>query len=127
MRGGLLVIIKEVLNRVYVNDIDQAISFYEQLVGEELKSRFQYSEMHLELARVGNILIICGTEEALKPFKATMATFSVDSVAEFRAFLLDNGGEILRDIKAVPTGFNMTAKHPDGAIVEYVEFRVRAS
>ncbi|MCX7709913.1 MAG: VOC family protein [Clostridia bacterium] len=113
------------LNRIYVSDLDQAIEFYEKLFNEQCISRFQYSEASLELARVGNALIISGSEEVLKPFRSTQATFLVDDIQAYKDFLLENGGEIIRDLRDVPTGVNMTVKHADGTIVEYVEHRRR--
>jgi len=118
--------IKQTLNRFYVHDIDQAILFYETILNEKCKLRFKYTEVNLELAQVGNILLLSGSDEALKPFKDTQATFLVDSVLEFRDFLLNNGATILRGIKEVPTGLNMTVKHLDGTIVEYVEHKNEA-
>jgi predicted enzyme related to lactoylglutathione lyase len=115
--------IKQVLTRIYVNDIDAAIDFYEKITGEKCASRFQYQQMRLELAIVNNLLIIASSDEALKPFRTTSATFLVDSIAEYRNFLTENGAEIIRDIQQVPTGCNMTVKHRDGVIVEYVEHR----
>jgi len=85
--------------------------------------RFKYSQVNLQLAQVGNILIISGSAEALKPFKDTQATFLVDSIIEFKDFLLNNGAIVIRDLKEVPTGMNMTVKHLDGTIVEYVEHK----
>ena len=79
--------------------------------------------MNLELEQVGDILLLCGSEEALQPFRDTKATFLVDSITEYREFLLNNGATIIRDLKEVPSGRNMTLKHLDGTIVEYVELR----
>ena len=45
----------------------------------------------------------------------------MDSVVKFRDYLLEHGAVIIRDLKRVPTGINMTMKHPDGTIIEYVE------
>lgn len=115
--------IKKVLSRFYVNDIDKAIEFYEKIFNEKCSMKFDYPEMNLKLASVGNVLIIAGCDEALKQFRDTNATFLVDSVDEFRTFLLDNGAEIIRDLKEVPSGKNMTVKHIDGTIVEYVEHK----
>lgn len=115
--------IKKVLSRFYVNDIDKAIEFYEKIFNEKCSMKFDYPEMNLKLASVGSVLIIAGSDEALKKFKDTNATFLVDSVAEFRTFLLNNGAEIIRDLKEVPSGRNMTVKHLDGTIVEYVEHK----
>ena len=115
--------IKQILNRFYVHDIEQSIKFYEKILNEKCNMRFKYSQASLELAQVGNILIISGSDDALKPFKDTKATFLVDSITEFKDFLLNNGATIIRDLKVVPTGMNMTVKHLDGAIVEYVEHK----
>lgn len=114
-------IIKRVLTRIYVYDINSAIEFYEGLFHNKCNLRFNYREVNLELAQVENILILCGSEKSLEPFRDTKATFLVDSVAEFRDYLLKNGATIIRDLKKVPTGANMTVKHADGTIIEYVE------
>lgn len=111
------------MNRFYVHDIDRAIKFYESVLNDKCSLRFQYSQVGLELAQVGNILIKSGSDEALEPFKNTQATFLVDSISEYKEFLLQNGATILRDLKEVPTGINMTVQHLDGTIVEYVEHR----
>lgn len=116
--------VKHTLSRFYVNDIDGAIAFYEKLLDVKCSSKFKYAEMNLNIASVGDILIIGGTDEALKPFKDTNATFLVDSVAEFKNYLLKNGAEVVHDIKEVPTGKNMTMRHADGTVIEYVEHKV---
>lgn len=114
-------VIKQALIRIYVNDIESSIDFYEKLFGKKCELRFSYLEIGLELAQIENILIISGTEEALVPFLNTKATFLVDSIIEYRDFLLEHDAIIVNDFKKVPTGANMTVKHADGTIVEYVE------
>lgn len=113
--------VKQVLNRFYVHNMEKAIEFYEEVLDEKCKMRLKYSQVDLELAQIGNILILAGSDEALKPFRDTQATFLVDSISEFKAYLLSNGAMIIRDIKEVPTGKNMTLEHSDGTVVEYVE------
>ncbi|HNX59190.1 MAG TPA: VOC family protein [Spirochaetota bacterium] len=110
------------MGRVYVNDMNSAVVFYETLCGEKCGVRFTYDEMGLELAGVGNLLLIAGTDEALAPFRGTSFTMRVDSLEEVKEYLLANGAVIERDVRKVPTGFNMTARHADGTTVEYVEF-----
>ena len=112
----------QVLTRVYANDADSAVDFYEKLFNKKCAARFHYQEVNLELAQVDNVLIICGSDESLKPYRETCATFLVDSTAEYKEYLLEHGAAVISDLKKVPTGFNMTMKHPDGTIVEYVEF-----
>lgn len=114
-------IVKQVLIRIYVHDINTAIEFYEGLFHKKCSSRFRYREVNLELAQVENVLILCGSEKSLEPFRDTKATFLVDSVIEYRDYLLKHGATIIKDLKKVPTGANMTVKHTDGTIVEYVE------
>lgn len=115
--------VKQILNRIYVNDMEQTINFYEKLLNEKCNMIFQYAQANLELAQISNILIICGPDDALKIVNDTKLTFLVDSVKEYKDFLLKNGVAVIRDIKEVPTGFNMTVKHLDGTIVEYVEHK----
>jgi len=110
-----------IATRVYVNKLDLALSFYENLLGKKADMRFTYPEVGLELAAVGDFLLLAGSEEALKPFKDTKVTLLVDSIEEFKSYLEENGAKIVRDIKNVPTGKNMTVEHPDGSIFEYVQ------
>lgn len=115
--------VQQTLNRIYVNKMEQAIAFYENLLGEKCNMRFEHKQFHLELAQVGSILIIGGSDEVLKLFKGTKATFIVDSLIEFKDFLLKSGAVIMKDVKETPTGINMIVKHLDGTIIEYVEQR----
>ncbi len=115
--------IYKTLTRIYVHDMKTALSFYEKLFQKKQSSFFSYPEMKLELAQVGDFLLLAGKEKDLEPFKKTVCTFLVDSVDEWREYLLNNGSKIIRDKKKVPTGFNITFQHPDGTWVEYVEHR----
>ncbi|WP_413927096.1 hypothetical protein [Clostridioides sp. ZZV14-6345] len=74
--------------------------------------RFSYKEVVLELAQIGNVLLLSGSDDSLKSFIETKSTFMVDSVNEWRSYLLKNGAVVVRDKKKVPTGYNMTVKHP---------------
>ncbi|KKG12390.1 VOC family protein [Methanosarcina sp. 2.H.A.1B.4] len=113
--------ILKTLSRLYIPDLNSALEFYEELLGTPSAMRFEIPQIGLELAQVRNILLIAGSDEALKPFRSTQATFLVDSLDEFRAFLEEKGAEIIRGPDKVPTGRNMTVRHPDGAVIEYVE------
>lgn len=78
-------------------------------------------QIGLELAQIGDLLLIAGTDKALKPFRSAQATFLADSLDEFRAYLEEKGAEIIRGPSKVPTGRNMTVRHPDGSVIGYVE------
>lgn len=113
----------KILSRIYVNDLSEYLDFYEALLGLKVELRFVMPQAGLELAQIGNILIIAGNEESLKPFRNTQATILVDSIDQFKAFLEKRGSQIIRGPSEVPTGINMTVRHPDGSIIEYVEHR----
>lgn len=113
------------LARVCTTSFDETVQFYESLTGTTAVSRFGMPETGLELAVVQDIIIIGGTEEALHPFRPTSATYLVDSLDEYHRFLTANGAGIIRPPQQVPTGRNMTVRHPDGSIVEYVEHTKR--
>lgn len=89
--------------------------------------RFSFPAIGCELAQVADILIIAGDEKSLAPFRETRATFLVDRIDEFIAFLSRQGGEIIRGPQNVPTGINCTIRHPDGTVIEYVEHKKQES
>jgi len=113
-------IIKKMV-RIYVHDLDTAINYYQELTGGSVGRRFRLPQFRLELASIDDILLISGEEQDLAPFRQTAATFLVDSLDEFKAFLESSGAVVLRGPAQVPTGRNMTVQHPDGTIIEYVE------
>ena len=117
--------ILKILSRIYVNDLNEYLDFYETLLGSKTELRFSMPQSRLELAQIGNILIIAGNEKSLKPFKRTRATILVDSIDQFKTFLEKRGSKIIRGLSKVPTGINMTVQHPDGSIFEYVEHLVK--
>ena len=49
------------------------------------------------------------------------AIFYVDSLDEFHAWLQGNGAETLHGLRQVTGGRNLTARHPNGLVVEYFE------
>ena len=104
-----------------LNDFARAVAFYEQLYDTPCVMKFSYVSAGLELAAVGDMLIIAGSEAALEPFRATVMTMIVDDIAAFHAHFVAQGVEIIAPIQQVPTGHNMRVCHPDGLVVEYVE------
>lgn len=113
--------ILKILTRVYTGDIKVTLEFYEKLTGKTTELRFRYDQVGLELAQVGDFLILAGTESALAPFRETVLTVLVRNLDEARSLLTGLNSQIIRDIREVPTGRNMTLRHPDGLIVEYIE------
>jgi len=110
--------------RIYVENMDAVLPFYENLLGRNCDLRVPYKEAGLELASVGQVLLLAGSEDALRLFRDTQATFIVDSIDEYKQFLESNGAIVIRGPRDVPTGRNMTVKHADGSIIEYVQFKL---
>jgi predicted enzyme related to lactoylglutathione lyase len=106
-----------------LEDFEAAVAFYERLIGQKARLRFDYREHDLRLAQVASILFVAGSERSLAPFVATQATFMVDDLQAFARRLPTVGAELLKAPKPVPTGWNMLVRHPDGMRVEYVEHR----
>lgn len=112
------------LARVYVDDLDTALPTFVELTGEQPRLRFTHRG--LELANIGGYLLLAGTEEALAPYRNTHATAIVASLDAVLHIRDERGGEILDGPNDVPTGRNMTLRHPGGATIEYVEFTTAA-
>jgi len=114
-----------VMTRIFLEPelLTETISFYENLFGEKCDVRFRYDEYKLELAGIGSVILISGPDEVLEEFKNTSLTILVDSLKEFKDHLMAEGAEVIDEIKSVPTGSNMRIRHPEGTVVEYVEFK----
>jgi len=116
--------ILQVLTRLYLSreQLEASVTFYEALFGERSSLRESYPEAGIEAAQVGSLLLLAGSDHALEPFKATQANFLVDSLSEWKDFLLENGAALLEEPKQAPTGMERRVKHPDGTQVKYVQF-----
>ncbi|WP_246150096.1 VOC family protein [Streptomyces qinzhouensis] len=112
------------LARVYVDDLDTALPTFAELTGEQPWLRFGYGG--LELAAVGGYLLLAGEEKDLAPYRGTHATVIVDSLGPVLRIVEQHGGTVLDGPDDVPTGRNLTVRHPGGATVEYVEFHAAA-
>ncbi|WP_094191665.1 VOC family protein [Streptomyces katrae] len=112
------------LARVYVDDLDVALPTFVELTGEQPRLRFAYRD--LTLASIGGFLLLAGTKEALAPYRGTHATALVESIDQVVRLTERDGGEILDGPNEVPTGRNLTVRHPGGATIEYVEFDAAA-
>ncbi|KQM75748.1 VOC family protein [Xylophilus sp. Leaf220] len=121
--------VPRVMIRVFVGpgELERSVRFYENLQGVAADGGFPFSEVGLRLAMVGAFLLIEGTPEALAPFTATTGTLLVDDVRPYYDRLVAAGAQILFPLREVPTGAAFNARHPDGAVVEYVHHRPDAN
>jgi hypothetical protein len=79
------------------------------------------------MAAIGSVLLIAGRDQALEPFRATAMTLLVASLDDCLERFTALGIDVIAPPKTVPTGRNMLVRHPDGALVEYVEHRLNPS
>lgn len=112
--------IKKVLNRIYVTDLEQAIQFYEGLF-QAKATRFNYWSKGLDIAAIGDFLLVSGTDEALANVRDSAICFLVDDIHAYKTWLLENGSVIRQDIAKDFSGYSMIVQQPDGSVVEYVE------
>ncbi|MEU5518410.1 MULTISPECIES: hypothetical protein [Streptomyces] len=107
--------------RVYTTDLDTVSASLAAATGEPVTSRFSLPNGP-DLATVGEVLVVAGDEEALAPYRETVATLLVDDLDACRERLDEAGAELVRGPRVVPTGRNLTARLPGGLQLEYVEW-----
>lgn len=112
--------ILKIVNRIYVNELDKAVPFYEELF-QTKATRFNYWDKKLDIAAIGDFLLVSGTDEALALVRDTAICFLVDGIHDYKTWLLENGAVIRHDITKDFSGYNMIVQQPDGTVVEYVE------
>ena len=108
---------------VVTSDIDAAIATYSALTGEPVKARFDVAERGLAIALVGSLALIAGSEGAVAPLRGVRATFTVDSIEEYEAYLRLSGATILEPPASTPAGRSMVARLAGGVVFEFVELR----
>ena len=101
--------------RFFVSDMEVAIPLYEELA-QARAERFAFREV--ELARVGPFLLLAGNTAA---YRDRTATIEVARLAPVLAALQAAGGEIVEGPSPGPNGARLIARHPDGAVFEYIE------
>lgn len=106
--------------RLFTTDLDASLGVLIALHGNAPHLRFRFEDW--ELVGIGDILLVAGTEEALLPIRGSHGPWIVDDLDGARAALVEQGAAITRDIQPSPTGRFLYARHPDGIVVEYVEW-----
>jgi predicted enzyme related to lactoylglutathione lyase len=107
--------ISMVLARVFVSDLNAAIPLYEELAQAQAE-RFAFRDV--ELARIGPFLLLAGNTAGYRDRTATIQVASLEPVL---AALKSAGGEVVEGPAPAPNGARLIARHPDGAVFEYIE------
>ncbi len=105
-----------VLARVFVDDLDVALVLYRSLADEQEPVRFRFGDV--ELARVGPFLLLSGDTAA---YRNRVATLVVRDLEPVMSDVERTGGKILEGPSPAPNGRRLIARHPDGAVFEYIE------
>jgi hypothetical protein len=108
---------------VHPNDLDDQIAFYERALGVPCDSRTPIPEAGLELATVGNLLLIGNPNQPGEVARATAYTLLVTSVADYVAGLDGTGTEVSEPISTAPSGSRTRVRYPDGTLVEVIDNR----
>lgn len=106
--------------RIFTTDLEATLRVLRVLHAGEPHLRFRFDPW--ELVGIGDVLAVGGTEAALAPIRGSLGPWIVTDIDATRRSLVEAGAEIIREIVPVPTGRMMYARHPDGAVIEYVQW-----
>lgn len=107
--------------RLYVDDLDQAIEALAASGVTNVRLRFGHAT-GLQLALVGDVLVLAGSPETLAPFRATVLTLVVDDLEQAIASAHRARAWVAREPTEQATGRNVTMGFPAGPVIEYVEW-----
>ncbi len=106
--------------RMFTHDMEATLAVLRLLHAGEPHLRFRFDPW--ELVGIGDVLVVAGDEAALAPIRESFGPWIVSDIDETRRLLVQAGAQITREIDPAPTGRMMYARHPDGALVEYVQW-----
>src|SRR6266850_2414774 len=106
---------------IVTRDIEAAIERYEPLTRETVRERFEVPEQGIEIAILGSLTIIAGSEKQLGALRNIRATFIVDSINEYAAHVRSTGATTLQGPSPTPAGTNLIVRDVEGVVFEFVE------
>ena len=92
---------------IFTTVFEATVNNYETLMGESTQRKFEVPSKGIIVAKIGNVLIIGGTEETLAPLRQIRATFVVDSLDDYYSHLIENSAKILQPPAKTPAGRNI--------------------
>lgn len=110
--------------RMYVRDLEATIAALEACGVSGVRLRFGHAA-GLQLALVGDVLVLAGSDEQLAPFTATDLTVVVDELEPATTSAQAVGAVVVRGPADQATGRNATVSFPGGPVVEFVEWDQR--
>ncbi|MFJ9025179.1 VOC family protein [Streptomyces sp. NPDC102259] len=106
--------------RVCVDDLETSVPFYERLAGA---GALRFERGGVQVAAVGCFLLMSGPPAELELLRKVAATIAVADVEEAHRTLTELGADVIAGPVPTPAGRNLIARHPDGAVYEYVDRR----
>jgi hypothetical protein len=106
--------------RLWVDDLEASLPLLRELVGREPDLRFRFERV--ELAAIGDFLVIAGAPEERAKYANASATVVVSDLDELRGRLDAHGARVLAPEARSETGRYLYVEHAGGAQVEYVEW-----
>jgi hypothetical protein len=108
---------------VHPEDLDDRIAVYESVLGVACDARMPMPDAGLELAIVGNVLLIGNPGTPGEAARATAFTLLVASVPDHVAALERAGAAVTEPVASGPAGRRARVRLPDGALVEVIDHR----
>ena len=106
--------------RLWADELDESLALLRELTGAEPDLRFAFDS--IELAAIGDFLVIAGPPGERARYSHASATVIVDDLDALTRSLATAGAEITTPEDTSATGRFLYARHPGGAEVEYVEW-----
>ncbi|MEU2346787.1 VOC family protein [[Kitasatospora] papulosa] len=107
--------------RLWADDLTTALPLLERLTGKCPDLQFAFDE--IELAAIGDFLVIAGPAEERARYAHATATVIVSDLDQARAALDEAGAEVTREESTSATGRFFYARHRGGVEAEYVEWK----
>jgi hypothetical protein len=107
--------------RVYVSDIDEGIALFADDATRQLRLRMSRPS-GLEVALVGDVLILAGPSDVVDAVRSTDVTVIVDDLDAAIAEATRAGGTVVRDETRDSAGRNIKFSYPCGVEIEHVEW-----
>ncbi|MFJ4841318.1 VOC family protein [Streptomyces sp. NPDC088746] len=106
--------------RLWTDDLDRALPLLAELTGAQPDLRLAFHSV--ELAAIGDFLVIAGPAEERAKYAHASATVVVEDLDALATTLEAARATVTTPATSGPTGRFLYARHADGAEVEYVEW-----
>jgi len=108
---------------VHPDDLDEQIAFYERALGVACDARTPIPDAGIDLAMVGNLLLIGNPRQPGEIALATAFTLLVPSVSAYLSGLEVTGTEVIEPVSTGPSGSRTRVRYADGTLAEVLDFR----